>query len=1220
MKIRALFTVSTLFLMQWSLALVGLAQVSRITQTPLLPNTAGTYYYEGFDSVNNRHAYVSNTGTYYYVDTSGITTVGGQATIPVSTPYRAVITAGGTASFQFNNAHGDLYTINTGTSYAVRSGTWLANDVTFTITSTIADAAAIWAAGYTGTVATPVTFSGTNVSAIVATSDTSNRQALAIVNGASAYLYGGTLSKTHLATTNASETILMVSNQEKLGSSSFFHGEDLTIISSGNTLETFNMAGGHNTAELYRSTITSTLGNNGPTAVIQLNGTPELGGNKFYGENILINVTGTTANRVISLGGTGVGTDSAGTAGSGSNTIILISSTINANIGGKTLAQEIIFLNDSMDTGGNHFRGENLTINNDQGPTFGIDYGANTITLKNSKIKADGKGAVFRWNGSETVEGRSDAFTSTVTLENTNVETTADYAPVFYQVGRLGAATVTGGTITTTGIGSPIIRLVGANDSRDKTAFMGIFTNAVLDAQNASAIDLDLGGSGVDNTANYGWGGAGGKEVTTAIRTAWDLIFISSTLNGTSAFRIANAGNAASPYYNTTRVSVYDSAINGSINMTLTGNGDTTGAYLILQGTNSVFTGGFYITGTEGTRYIHKAELYLRDSSFRGDLVGTNNGDLVVDYINTPITGNLAFSGSTHTYLNLINSSISGGITLAGTARLENNPGLDLNGRPATLRNSAIGGGFNLSGASFVNLTLSGQDAIVSGGVIAKDSATAILRFEDNASMNGGVTLSGSASVSFVLSNADQISGDLVVNDRAHLTISSFAGTPVHLNRGLTLAGIWSIPTKTTLERPLDITHYLGTINIVTAAKDSLVLKSGLTGNGRLDIGTIDSSILRDSEFRVIHDQTNTFAPDALILAHAVEFDLAAYTLENRPDGAYLVGGLAAGYYGTGGAAVFNSQALVVEDWFASLTPVNNRLAELRQTNIAKLSGNSGGSAPAHGDAGTFWLQARADTTQVEVGNKSLDFNSRTIGITAGVDARWDYDTAALSTGIFADTARIDRDFIEAADGSTDSVGGGIYIHYQHRKGFFASVMGRFDTYENTLDTHSSNNAITANYSSQAGGVALDVGWRFDLGGTGWWFEPTYQLAFASMPGVSYATQAPNIINISTEDIRATQNLFRFAFGKVLGNKWSFHGHLAAATVDASGGEFSARRGDKETLNNLSLTLAGDRVEASIGMTRLIGRAGRLSINASYINADDYQRPCTFSLGYSHLW
>jgi outer membrane autotransporter protein len=1174
-----------------------------LTAVPLLPSANGTYYYEGYDATL-KHVFITTTGTYIYVDDGGYVYLGAPAPADTLSPYRVTINATGT-SFQFKNNHPNLFTlvdvpgidgaVTTATSYAARSGTWFANDVTFTLTS--AADSAIWIEGrttltsatgfpagmaelpveasienYAGTaynyVHAPVVFSGTNINAIAdLTAANGSRQAISLRNGASAFIYGGTLSRTTLVSdTNASEAIYLVGNQDGAGNSSHFTGTGLYIAVAGgitNGVAAITMANGNNTVTLHSSTIdVATASTSGYRGAITLADTQRLGGNHFYGEDIVITNTAT-----------------------------------------------------------GRFR------------TFNLAQGENTVTLKNSAITTTSTGAVFGWQVGATLP---DRLASTVTLENTTIATTADYAPVFQIIGDRGAATITGGTITTTGAGSHLLRLSAHNDDNassangDSLRFRAIITGAVIKTPGASAIDINIAPG---DSAHYGEGASTSKDLTTFNEDVIDIVLQSSTLTGAAAMRIAAAGRNNSPYADTTGLFIYDSTFAGGIEMAR-GDQDspnagtyTNGANLTVTASNAILTGGFTIKGNPAARLSHQAHLYVYDSTFTGDITLETRGLLVLSLVNTPLTGDFSLSGSTRTCLDLINSPITGSISLDGTARLENTPGLDVNNRRALIRNSAITGGFNLAGSSAADLTLSGPATVLAGGITAADAATATLRFEDNASLTGGVTLSGNSSVSLVLSSVDQLAGDLVVLDRARLALSTFAGTPINLDRGLTLGGIWSIPGKTTLSGTLALTGSLGTIHLANATTDSLTLASGLTGNGRLDIEAIDGNLVGTDAIHVIHDRTGTFTSATaapLILSHPVDYGLAAYTLENRADGAWLVGGLDRGSYGAGGAAVFNSTALAAQDWFAALEPLQRHSADLRAR-----AADPGAFRRARFDAGDLWLQSRALNTDVDRSNPALDFTQRTLGLTAGADAHYDLGHSLLATGVFADTATTNRDFINGADGRTLSVGAGLQALWTHRKtGLYATALARFDTHNHTLDTHSPTNAMTADYHTQSGGLALETGWRLDparlaLIPENWWFEPSLALGYAKLAGTTYTTTSNrpgNIIDITLAGAKALQYRLALSAGKTLTDRWSLLIRLAYASVDASGGGVSSVDATGRGVRDVDFTLDGARYEAALGITRRLGRSGRLHLDYTYTSGDDYTRPWTLTLGYSHLW
>jgi outer membrane autotransporter protein len=1209
---------------------VPCAAQAPLTGTPVLPSEAGTYYYQGFDQDGGRYVYVSpganpaaagtfmvdpsgnllgsTSGTYFYVDPSAAGTAGAPTGYPVSTPYRSVST-GSFTSFQFYNAHSGFFALSSGTDsdgnpifqpdFSARSGTYTASDVTFKLSGNAGDGSGIWLVGYTdwtvntgttnpsngalmntgtvlaqGTAIHPVTFIGTNVNAISEVSDNGSRQAVSIRSGASFFLYGGTISKTAAAGSDGSETVYIIGNQEGRGSTASFYGEDLTIISNGQALETFNSGNGRTTIELYRSTITSTItAANANAQVVNLNDQQAQGGAHFYGEEIAINV------------------------------------------------------NNSNGTVTSPIR------------VFAFGYGDNSITLKDSTVTSNGKGAIFRWKTSEGTGGNAggneamhDGNTSTVTLENTSITTTGSFAPIFQQTGRFGKAVVTGGTLSALGPMSPIIRLAGANDAQDEARFTGLFTNVLLEAPLSSAIDLDIR----VRDSNYGEDTGGvSKEVTTLISDAWDLIFQSSTLNAAQAIRLAVAGAVGSPFANETKVTVRDSEFNGSINMVVNGEGtaaqmlETTGANLRLKGERSTFTGGFSLDGIETARKYHEAELYLIDSVFGtagapAPITMQNRGEVVVKFENTPMVGDFTLSGSTRTNLDLRSSPVTGSISLAGTAILRNSPGLDLFNRAATVRDSSISGGFSLAGGSSLDLDFTGNTT-VSGGVVAAGTATATLRFRDSTSLAGGINISGSSSVTVILSSVDQLAGDIDVNDRARLTLATFAGTPIRLDRDFDLGGTWVIAGKVTLAGALDLTNPLATLSIASAAKDSLILSSGLTGNGRLDIQSIDGASLGLSEFRVIRDDTGTFItanPEPLILSHPVDYGLAAYNLENRADGAYLVGGLSAGSFSTGGAAVFNSHALAAEDWFAALEPLQRHAADLRERALADPKAHS----KARFDKGALWVTGRANDATTDLPGGTRDFTQRTLGISAGADAHYDLANALLVTGVFADTATTARDFTGAADGRSVSVGGGFHALWLHEKGIFVAGVARFDTTNTTFDTHNPTNQLIGDYHAQSGGLSLQAGWRLDKKTLSfipdaWWFEPSLQAGLAKLAGFDYATESTraetNRIDISVGSTKAFQYRATLAAGRDLSKNWRVRASLAYADVDADGGKLNATG----IPDPVSILLSGSRVEAALGVTRLVGKYGRVHLDYLYTRSDaDFTRPWTVSLGYSHLW
>ena len=1105
-------------------------------QQPLLPTATGTYYYEGYDAGGDQYVYIHTSGSYYYVGPGGAEAFGGQATVPVSSPCIAVIAAGGMANFLFNNTHTNLYTL--------ASGTLIDSPIIVGGTS-YAARSGTWHVQDT-------TFTLLNTADVAAIHVTG-------------YTVSGTAVIAHPATFIGENVNAIV---------------DHSLTTSRRALALYN--GG--AAFIHGGTLSKTGTAINASEVIHLVGNQEGRGSSshFYGEDLAIIAEGPAVS-VINMG-------------NGNNTFTLKNSTITSitTLGNTSQA---ILLADTQNLGGNHFHGEGLVITNNSGRVFGFGMGDNTVTLVSSTVMNTGAGAAFGWNATTSTTRRSFDKGTSVYLQDTMVGTTADYSPIFQMIGDWGGATVIGGTLMTSGIGSTILRIVAQNDLVDQTKFTAIFQDTCIEAAQGSIVDINFAAS---DTTNYGQAGGGAKNLTNNFTDTVRVIFQSATAIGATSLRIGAAGSHDIPYHEYSYVIVNDSFISGRMEM-IAGGGvnETSGGYLTLTASNSQFSGGVFITGTELARRPNNAVFHVYDSTFEGDIVLTNRGNANLHFENTPIDGALSLSGSTQVLLNLADSPITGGITIADTAVLTGTiSGAECVG-PITARGGRI------------DLTLDRGPS--SGGIAADGTASVNLLIGGTLNLEGSITAGDNATLAITLRDTASYTGDIAILDRATLALGATRAGTFTLNGNITLAGTWRIPGKTHLAGNLTLIAPDGTIAIENAGPDSLTLANGLTGTGLLDILSIDGDALRASEIRVIHDQSNTFTTATsapLVRARPIDYGLAGYTLENRADGAWLVGGLNAGFYGAGGAAVFNSQALVIEDWFAALAPLDNQLASIRQS-AASATG-------ARGDTGSFWLRGRADTTRVDTGNATLDFTSRTMGMVVGVDSCWSFDKATFTSGLFAETARTDHDFINTADGRATSAGGGLYAIYQHRAGLYAAAIARFTTYENALGTNSPNNALDASYHTRAGGASIEAGWRFAFK-NGWWVEPAAQVAFATFPGVSYTTKSTsqhNIITITTGDARATQALARVAGGKSLDKNWLLHSHVAFADVSASGGKF--------TIPDLStkpgFTIAGSRFEVSLGVVRLIGRASRISINATHVTASDYKRPWVFSAGWSIGW
>jgi len=960
-----------------------------------------------------------------------------------------------------------------------------------------------------------------------------------------------------------------------------------------------------------------------------------------------------------------------------------------ANSSATNNTTEAILITDTAGQRGSHLYADGIAITVQNTRAIAIGQGANTVTLKNGTLDSTANAAAI------TFHPAGDTTERAVALENFAITTTGSNAPALHYVGDYARFSLTSGTITTTGDGSPALRLVNARNTQVNNGVTTYNSLSKFDAEFRDATITSLAGAGIDinydpMSAAYGQRPAEvARAATSWFEGVYDIRLYDTTLAGAlAAIRLAASGSAAAPFYTNVNLFLYDSTLNGAIQM-LAGDNTTysSGVRLALTGSSSTLNGDITLDGNAAASRSHQAIITLENSAINGTLRSATRGEFHLRLTDTPISGALALSGSSLAFLDLARSAISGGIALADNATLNGTLRSTTISNALTATGAGVislspdnsANGITATGASFLSLSL--DASTIAGGINATDNAALTLTLENASAITGGVTLSGSAALTITLRDParsaasaaasansaastapaatarfSRLEGDITIADRATFALAAATAstTPVTLSNNLSLAGTWLITTPIRHTGALTLTDPRATIAISNAATDSLTLANGLTGAGRLDILSIDGSTLGAPEIRVIHDETNTFTTATtattapLRLSRPVDYGLAAYTLQNRPDGAWLVGGLSGASYGSGGAAVFNTQALAAEDWFASLAPAQRHLEQLRaaatfmgsagvppadegrpdprpergqgQGAGRTLSADGTPALPktAAGDAGSLWLVTSAATTRVSRDSAALTFTQRAFSIAAGADTRWDLDASTLTTGIYAATTRTLRDFTATADASTITVGAALYAQWHHRNGLHLAAIGRLDTHKNALDTHVPNNALSADYNTQTQGLSLEAGWRLAHPRTGWWIEPTLQFAAAKFPSVAYTTRSnkpANIIPISIADARATQTLLTLALGKPLNENWSLSARVAAARVATNGGAFTA-----PNLTRADFTISGNRLETALTLERRIGPNTRLTLDAAHVAARDYNRPLTITLGYLHLW
>jgi outer membrane autotransporter protein len=349
-------------------------------------------------------------------------------------------------------------------------------------------------------------------------------------------------------------------------------------------------------------------------------------------------------------------------------------------------------------------------------------------------------------------------------------------------------------------------------------------------------------------------------------------------------------------------------------------------------------------------------------------------------------------------------------------------------------------------------------------------------------------------------------------------------------------------------------------------------------------------------------------SPDAFALAGGgtVDLGIAAYTLENRADGAWLIGGPSPDTPAFG--AIYNTRAAAAIDFFNSLAPIHDHLAGLRTRP----------GAPG----GTLWATVRADSLRADADDNGISaFDQTSAGLIAGGDTHWDAASGStFTTGFFADISRIDRDFTGDADGSTTSYAAGLYAAWRRPSGWFAAATARFDSQKHDFTA----STMSAGYRAHATGASLELGHRFASTSRPWWFEPSVQAALVSLQSATYTTDstigaAP--VTVHASGLRATRARAQARAGWAPpGGLLRFHGALAYAVDDTNGGDI------RITTSNINLSpmrrvLEGRHIEAAFGGAyNLLRGSIHLDLAATLGDRDDYTLPWRLSIGYTRTW
>jgi len=323
-------------------------------------------------------------------------------------------------------------------------------------------------------------------------------------------------------------------------------------------------------------------------------------------------------------------------------------------------------------------------------------------------------------------------------------------------------------------------------------------------------------------------------------------------------------------------------------------------------------------------------------------------------------------------------------------------------------------------------------------------------------------------------------------------------------------------------------------------------------------------------------------------------------------------------------AAAIASAAIAGQDWHYGLDTLYKHMGDLREPPYG-----GDGAAGAQGGAGNLWMRANYSRLNACDSLTGYAFHEYNYGATIGADkalaagaADSGGGTMLWFAGAFADIQRVTRGFDNGGNGSTSTLGGGLYLSWLHADGWYADLIARIDRNKNKFAATASDNYVTnADYSNATQGISLEFGRQFHWP-QDWWLEPAVQCALANIGGANYTATAetaagPIQMPVRVASALATQTRFQFRFGEDGGDNPGWHPYAALALVYSSTSDGRVRIADQ---NPMSAKYDGWRWEVGFGAAYVINTRSQFYYSYEYAHATNYSRPWTLSAGYRMMW
>ena len=742
-------------------------------------------------------------------------------------------------------------------------------------------------------------------------------------------------------------------------------------------------------------------------------------------------------------------------------------------------------------------------------------------------------------------------------------------------------------------------RLLGAHFSTSA----GVTTGFITANQSAR---ISLIGTIVDGT---------GVESAIAIEDGTTLSMSGSTVSGGNTG--ITAGFASTPGVNSTRLSIDNSSISGTVNGILNyqnnhmdiSNSVVSGGdrgILAIGGTaritGSTITGGKHGIFAPSSTRVTPFNLTLDGSHVAGQtdsaILLSNQLLYGPDPVVIDVLNGSTLTGGNGIALEIFNSNANVGVRnsdLAGNILVRDKSSVALDFDQARLTGDVIA-----EADARVDLSLANSE--LAGSVLVRDNSTALLSL-DQSRMTGDIIAEAGSQANLTLANRSIFTGRLenvanvAINSSAQwVMVEDSTVANLAMDGGAVKMGAPDAFYTLSVDNLSGNGLFIMDADFAQGTVDFLDVTGTATGNHTLLVGATGADPVADSTLHVVR----TAAGDAQfeLLNGTVDMGTYSYSLMQQDGNNWYLANTGKVTPSTSAVlALFNTAPTV---WYGELSTLRSRMGELR------ISGAQPGG----------WIRSYGNKFDAKAAS-GVGYQQTQQGLSFGADAPLPLGDGQWLVGVLGGYSKSDLDLDRGTSGEVKSYYVGAYTTWMDAEsGYYVDGVLKFNRFSNEADVSMSDGKKSrGDYDNSGVGASLEFGKhvKFD---NGYFIEPYTQLSAVIIQGKDY--ELNNGMQAEGDRTRSLLGKLGTTAGRTfdLGAGKALQPYVRAAYVH----EF-AKNNDVEVNNNVfNNDLSGSRGELGTGIALSMSDTLQLHADFEYSQGKKLDQPWGANVGLRYSW